>query len=159
MNCSIIQSLSFCHYFNMIVFLIYSLIIAPTIGGNVSLTLRPLSEHPLHGAWLWCCLLSVVGVILNGLALFIFIKERSSLVSSVNMMIMSVQNENQHNIMYKFWLPFRLDTVHRLVRSVLINWRVLCLMKDENPLSRFGIERDMVNAIKNKMQYFMLREC
>ena len=46
------------------------------------------------------------------------------------------------------FLLFRLDTVHRLVRSVLINWRVLCLMKDENPLSGFGIEREMVNAIQ-----------
>ena len=62
----------------------------------------------------------------------------------------------QHNISLADL--FRLDTAHRLVRSVLINWRVLCLMKDENPLSKFGIERDMVNANTKMMQYFRLRE-
>ena len=40
---------------------------------------------------------------------------------------------------------FRLDTVHRVVRSVLLFWRVLCFMKDENLLSKFGIGRDMVS--------------
>ena len=88
------MNLSFYHYFNMIAALIYSIMIVPTVGGNVSLTLRPMSEHPLHAAWLWCSLLSVFGVILNSLELFIFITERSSLVSSVNMMIMSVWNGN-----------------------------------------------------------------
>ena len=39
---------------------------------------------------------------------------------------------------------FRLDSVYRLLRSVLINWRVLCFMMDKNLLSFFGIDRDMV---------------
>ena len=40
-----------------------------------------------------------------------------------------------------------MDTVHRLVRSVLVYWRVLCFMKDENLLSMFGIGRDMVKPL------------
>ena len=78
---------------NIISFLYYAVLIVPTIAGNVSvsLTTRPLSEHPLHKGWLCGTLFGVVGVVLNSLALFIFIKERSSIVTSVNTMIMSVE--------------------------------------------------------------------
>ena len=72
----------------MIAFLYYAVLIVPTIAENVSvsLTTRPLSEHPLHKGWLCGTLFGVVGVVLNSLALFIFIKERSSIVTSVNTM-------------------------------------------------------------------------
>ena len=52
---------------------------------------------------------------------------------------------------------FRLDTVHRLVRSFLIYWRVLCFMKDENLLSMFGIGRDMVDKqVKLKIMLLVI---
>ena len=74
----------------MIAILYFTILIVPTLAGNVSLTPRPLSEHPLHKGWLCCTPIGFVGFILNSLVLFIFIKERSSLVTSVNTMIMSV---------------------------------------------------------------------
>ena len=77
----------------MIVFLCYTLLIVPSLAENVSVSLAPraMSEHPLHKGWLCCCLFGAVGFVLNSLVLFIFIKERSSLVTSVNTMIMSVE--------------------------------------------------------------------
>ena len=45
----------------------------------------------MHKGWLCGTLFGVVGVVLNSLALFIFIKERSSIITSVNTMIMSVE--------------------------------------------------------------------
>ena len=89
----IIQFISSLLNTNMIAFLYFTILILPTLAGNVSvsLNLRPMSEHPLHKGWLCCTPIGVVGVILNSLVLFIFIKERSSLVTSVNTMIMSVE--------------------------------------------------------------------
>ena len=51
----------------------------------------------------------------------------------------------------------RMDTAHRLVRSVLMYWRVLCFMKDENLLSMFGIGRDMVDKqVKLKIMLLVI---
>ena len=89
----IIQFISSLLHTNMIAFLYFTILIVPTLAGNVSVSLTPraMSEHPLHKGWLCCIPLGVVGVVLNSLVLFIFIKERSSLVTSVNTMIMSVE--------------------------------------------------------------------
>ena len=43
-------------------------------------------------------------------------------------------------------LIYRLAAVQRLLRCFVIQWRVLCFMLDSNPLSIFGIERDMVRV-------------
>ena len=43
-------------------------------------------------------------------------------------------------------LIFRMAAVQRLIRSVFIQWRVFCFMFNKNPLSSFGIERDMVKS-------------
>ena len=51
-------------------------------------------------------------------------------------------NTNNFNI-----LSFRLASVQRLLRCIVIQWRVLCFMLDTNPLSIFGIERDMVKGV------------
>ena len=89
----IIQFISSLLNTNMIACLYFTILIVPTLAGNVSVSLtpRPMSEHPLHKGWLCCTPLGVVGFVLNSLVLFIFIKERSSLVTSVNTMIMSVE--------------------------------------------------------------------
>ena len=47
-------------------------------------------------------------------------------------------------------LSFRLASVQRLLRCIVIQWRVLCFMLDTNPLSIFGIERDMVKGVLRK---------
>ena len=89
----IIQFISSLLDTNMIAFLYFTILIVPTLAGNVSVSLTPraMSEHPLHKAWLCCTPIGVIGFVLNSLVLFIFIKERSSLVTSVNTMIMSVE--------------------------------------------------------------------
>ena len=46
------------------------------------------SEHPLYFAWLINSGIGVIGILLNGIVLFMFIIERRNIVSSVNGMIL-----------------------------------------------------------------------
>ena len=48
------------------------------------------------------------------------------------------------NFFSSIFLIFSLAAVQRLLRCIFIQWRVFCFMLDTNPLSRFGIDRDMV---------------
>ena len=50
--------------------------------------LRLRSEHPLYFYWLINSGIGVIGILLNGLVLFMFIVERRNIVSSVNGMIL-----------------------------------------------------------------------
>ena len=47
--------------------------------------------------------------------------------------------------------------VQRLVRCFFIQWRVICFMLDTNPLSLFGVERDMVMNIISNPSVALLR--
>ena len=46
------------------------------------------SEHSLAVLWRFCSLGGVIGTILNGYVLYLFISERKSLLTSVNAMIL-----------------------------------------------------------------------
>ena len=71
--------------------LILTMMISPIIAINISEDItRPLTEHPLHLGWLCHSAIGVTGVILNSLVILILYLERSSLISSINVMIMSV---------------------------------------------------------------------
>ena len=127
--------------------IMFSIIILHVAAKNNSSDIdKPLTQHPLHKGWLCHSLIGILGIILNSLVIVILYLERGSLVSSVNVMIMSelifVKSQT-------IWiLIFRLAAVQRLLRCIFIQWRVLCFMLDTNPLFRFGIERDMVNMIR-----------
>ena len=75
---------------NMIIFVFFffSILISPIIGDNTSHHARHISDHPLHKGWICSSIFSIIGIILNGLVLFIFFQERNSLITSVNVMIM-----------------------------------------------------------------------
>ena len=58
-------------------------------ASNISVDItKPLIEHPLHLGWLCHSVIVISGVILNSLVIVILYLERSSLVSSINVMIM-----------------------------------------------------------------------
>ena len=72
------------------VFLVFTFLISPTIGDNITHDDRHISDHPLHKGWIVSSVFSIIGVLLNSLVLFIFFQERNSLITAVNVMIMFV---------------------------------------------------------------------
>ena len=126
------------------IFIIFSIMVLHVVAKNASADIdKPLTQHPLHKGWLCHSLIGILGIMLNSLVIVILYLERGSLVSSVNVMIMSesifVKSKN-----ILILLLFRLAAVQRLLRCIFIQWRVFCFMLDTNPLSRFNINRDMV---------------
>ena len=70
--------------------IIFSVMILHVVATNISAEIdKPLSQHPLHKGWLCHSLIGIIGIILNSLVIVVLYLERCSLVSSVNVMIMS----------------------------------------------------------------------
>ena len=70
--------------------IIFSVMILHVVANNTSAEIdKPLSQHPLHKGWLCHSLIGILGIILNSLVIVVLYLERCSLVSSVNVMIMS----------------------------------------------------------------------
>ena len=70
--------------------IIFSVMILHVVATNSSAEIdKPLSQHPLHKGWLCHSLIGILGIILNSLVIVVLYLERCSLVSSVNVMIMS----------------------------------------------------------------------
>ena len=71
--------------------LLLVLLLTGTLLGSVTVLSndnKPRSEHPLQKAWLLNSVIGVAGIILNCAVLLLFIKERNTLITSVNAMIM-----------------------------------------------------------------------
>ena len=68
--------------------LIFKLIsISDTSAQNVT-DRKPKSEHSLAVFWRFCSIGGIIGTILNGYVLYLFISERKTLLTSVNAMIL-----------------------------------------------------------------------
>ena len=84
--------------------IIFSVMILQVVATNISAEIdKPLSQHPLHKGWLCHSLIGILRIILNSLVIIILYLERGSLVSSVNVMIMSehfFKNHKQFSYQY-----------------------------------------------------------
>ena len=85
------------------IFIIFSIMVLYVVAKNTSTDIdKPLTQHPLHKGWLFHSLIGILGIILNSLVIVILYLERGSLVSSVNVMIMSelifIQSKKYFNI-------------------------------------------------------------
>ena len=100
--------------------LILTMMISPIIAINISEDItRPLTEHPLHLGWLCHSVIGVAGVILNSLVILILYLERSSLVSSINVMIMSVYSVySVYTIQYRCTLYSLVSSINVMIMSV-----------------------------------------
>ena len=71
-------------------FVIFTILIFDVLANNTSVGVnKPVTQHPLHKGWLFHSVIGIFGFILNSLVLLILYLERGSLISSVNVMIMS----------------------------------------------------------------------
>ena len=123
--------------------LIFTILICPSLGENISNPTGQISDHPLHKGWICSSVISAIGLTLNSFVFFIFFQERNSFITSVNAMIMFV-----FLLCCQYYIShsknFRIDTGYRLCYCVFTQWETVCFMIDTNPLSRFGIGRDTV---------------